>query len=338
MGRASGRHPGQVGAGSTRVARRARASRAWRAGPPARPRSGSPITLVMITSLTGEGSSEFSNAPAGFNARIALQNAEGGIDGHKIIGRRPRRPDQPDGDRDGRPGRRSPRTRSGIVSTSPLFFLADKYPQQAGMPVTGGFFDGPEWGTPAVHEHVRLRRGQRRRQVPGQHRHRRLHEGARRHGRLLLRLRDLAVVEPVRRRHEPLVRARRRQVGRARHLHSVRLRGHDHTGARRQAGRLQRLLRGPRRQLERRTGHGAAAGGRQAEGDGLPDGLRPQRHRHARLDGRAGWLLRDRVPPLLPAERRHRADAEGPREVRTLLELASSRPSPSTSPGSGPIS
>ena len=39
--------------------------------------SGSPITLVMITSLTGEGSSEFSNAPAGFNARIALQNAEG---------------------------------------------------------------------------------------------------------------------------------------------------------------------------------------------------------------------------------------------------------------------
>ena len=48
--------------------------------------SGSPITLVMITSLTGEGSSEFSNAPAGFNARIALQNAQGGIDGHKING------------------------------------------------------------------------------------------------------------------------------------------------------------------------------------------------------------------------------------------------------------
>ena len=48
--------------------------------------SGSPITLVMITSLTGEGASEFSNAPAGFNARIALQNAQGGIDGHKING------------------------------------------------------------------------------------------------------------------------------------------------------------------------------------------------------------------------------------------------------------
>ena len=35
----------------------------------------------------------------------------------------------------------------GIVSVSPLFFLADKAPNQQGVPVTGGFFDGPEWGT-----------------------------------------------------------------------------------------------------------------------------------------------------------------------------------------------
>ena len=34
------------------------------------------------------------------------------------------------------------------MSESPLFFLAAKYPNQAGVPVTGGFFDGPEWGTP----------------------------------------------------------------------------------------------------------------------------------------------------------------------------------------------
>src|SRR5580698_9097824 len=48
--------------------------------------SGSPITLALISSLTGEGASEFSTAPAGFNARIALQNAEGGVDGHKLKG------------------------------------------------------------------------------------------------------------------------------------------------------------------------------------------------------------------------------------------------------------
>jgi branched-chain amino acid transport system substrate-binding protein len=34
-----------------------------------------------------------------------------------------------------------------IVSQSPLFFLAAKYPQQAGVPVTGSYSDGPEWGT-----------------------------------------------------------------------------------------------------------------------------------------------------------------------------------------------
>ena len=48
--------------------------------------SGTPITLAMITSLTGPGASEFSQAAAGFNARIALQNAEGGVDGHKLSG------------------------------------------------------------------------------------------------------------------------------------------------------------------------------------------------------------------------------------------------------------
>ncbi len=35
----------------------------------------------------------------------------------------------------------------GIVSQSALFFLADKYPEQQGVPVTGSYDDGPEWGT-----------------------------------------------------------------------------------------------------------------------------------------------------------------------------------------------
>ncbi len=40
----------------------------------------------MITSLTGPGASEFSQAAAGFDARIAMQNAEGGVNGHKLVG------------------------------------------------------------------------------------------------------------------------------------------------------------------------------------------------------------------------------------------------------------
>jgi branched-chain amino acid transport system substrate-binding protein len=108
---------------------------------------GAPITLAMITSLTGPGASEFSDDPAGFNARIAMQNAEGGVNGHKIKGIIL--------DDQTSPSAIATAVQSalakgvlGIVSESPLFFLAAKYPNQQGVPVTGGFFDGPEWGTP----------------------------------------------------------------------------------------------------------------------------------------------------------------------------------------------
>ncbi len=107
--------------------------------------SGSPITIVMITSLTGEGSSEFSQAPAGFNARIALQNAQGGIDGHKINGVVLDDQTSPTQIVTAAQDALS-KNPAGIVSISPLYFLGDKYAQQAGVPVTGGFFDGPEWG------------------------------------------------------------------------------------------------------------------------------------------------------------------------------------------------
>ena len=107
--------------------------------------SKSPYTIVMITSLTGPGSSEFSQAAAGFNARVALQNAQGGVNGHKITGVVLDDQTSPTEIATAVQDALS-KGAVGIVSISPLFFLAAKYPQQAGMPVTGGFFDGPEWG------------------------------------------------------------------------------------------------------------------------------------------------------------------------------------------------
>jgi branched-chain amino acid transport system substrate-binding protein len=107
----------------------------------------SPITVALITSETGIAGPEYGDAPLGFLARISLQNAEGGINGHKIV---PLVIDD----------QSSPTTvvtavqdaiskgAIGIVSDSPAFFLAAKNAQQAGIPVTGGSFDGPEWGTP----------------------------------------------------------------------------------------------------------------------------------------------------------------------------------------------
>jgi branched-chain amino acid transport system substrate-binding protein len=108
--------------------------------------SAAPITLAMITSLTGPGSAEFSQAPAGFKARIALQNAEGGVNGHKLVGLVLDDQTSPTAIATAVQDALA-KGAFGIVSTSPLFFLADKTPQQQGVPVTGGFFDGPEWGT-----------------------------------------------------------------------------------------------------------------------------------------------------------------------------------------------
>jgi branched-chain amino acid transport system substrate-binding protein len=108
--------------------------------------SGTPLTIVMITSLTGEGSSEFSQSAAGFDARVALQNAEGGVHGHKITGVVLDDQTSPTEIATAVQDALS-RGAIGIVSDSPLFFLAAKDPNQQGVPVTGGFFDGPEWGT-----------------------------------------------------------------------------------------------------------------------------------------------------------------------------------------------
>ena len=47
--------------------------------------SPAPITIAYITDLTGPGASENGTSPAGFDARIALQNAEGGVHGHKLV-------------------------------------------------------------------------------------------------------------------------------------------------------------------------------------------------------------------------------------------------------------
>jgi branched-chain amino acid transport system substrate-binding protein len=114
-------------------------------GPASAATSKAPITVALITSLTGEAGPQFSEAPIGFRARIALQNAEGGVNGHKII---PLVIDDQTSPTEVVTAVQDAISKGafGIVSTSPLFFEAAKYPNQQGIPVTGGSFDGPEWG------------------------------------------------------------------------------------------------------------------------------------------------------------------------------------------------
>jgi branched-chain amino acid transport system substrate-binding protein len=106
--------------------------------------SPAPITIAYISSLTGVGASEDSTSVVGFEARLDLQNAQGGVDGHKLV------PlildDQTNPSSIATDVQEADSKAFGIVSQSPLFFLADKYPQAAGGPVTGSYDDGPEWG------------------------------------------------------------------------------------------------------------------------------------------------------------------------------------------------
>jgi branched-chain amino acid transport system substrate-binding protein len=106
--------------------------------------AGAPITLAYITSLTGQAAPQFADSQAGFIARIDQQNAMGGVNGHKLV------PlvidDQTSPTAIATAVQEADSRAFGIVSVSQLFFLAAKYPNEQGVPVTGSYTDGPEWG------------------------------------------------------------------------------------------------------------------------------------------------------------------------------------------------
>ena len=106
--------------------------------------SSAPITIAYITSVTGQGAAEDAPSVAAFRARIDLQNAEGGVNGHKLVALVI--DDQTSPTSIATAVQEADSKALGIVSQSPLFFLAAKYPQEQGVPVTGSFTDGPEWG------------------------------------------------------------------------------------------------------------------------------------------------------------------------------------------------
>jgi branched-chain amino acid transport system substrate-binding protein len=95
--------------------------------------------------LTGEAASQYKDSQVAFLARIDMQNAKGGVNGHKII---PIVIDDETNPTNTVTGVQNALSKGaiGIVANSPLFFEAEKYAQQAGVPVTGAYTDGPEWG------------------------------------------------------------------------------------------------------------------------------------------------------------------------------------------------
>src|SRR3984957_942345 len=107
--------------------------------------SKSTVTIAYVCDCTGPGGPEDIGAPGAFRARVDLQNAMGGVDGHKLSVLVLDDATSPTQDATAVQDAVSHGV-IGIVADTALFFSGAKYAQQAGIPVTGSFQDGPEWG------------------------------------------------------------------------------------------------------------------------------------------------------------------------------------------------
>jgi branched-chain amino acid transport system substrate-binding protein len=105
----------------------------------------STVTIGYVCDCTGPGAPEDVGAPGAFRARIDLQNAMGGVDGHKLSVLVLDDATSPTQDATAVQDAVSHGV-IGIVADTALFFSGANYAQQAGIPVTGSFQDGPEWG------------------------------------------------------------------------------------------------------------------------------------------------------------------------------------------------
>ncbi len=111
--------------------------------------SATTITLGYITSETGVASSTFADGPAAAQARIDLQNAQGGVDGRKIVLVPVDDASSPAQDLSAAQELVETKHAFGVVDFSPFTFGGAKYLSQQGVPVTGFGFDGPEWAEPS---------------------------------------------------------------------------------------------------------------------------------------------------------------------------------------------
>jgi branched-chain amino acid transport system substrate-binding protein len=106
------------------------------------------VNVGLLTSLTGPVAAGFTTVATGFKARIALQNAQGGVNGRKI--------NVVLGDDQGTTTgaltaaqtlvQQKQVFATGMVSV--VGFAAQPYLTREGVPVTGTPLDGPEWSPP----------------------------------------------------------------------------------------------------------------------------------------------------------------------------------------------
>ncbi|HET6809582.1 MAG TPA: ABC transporter substrate-binding protein [Acidimicrobiales bacterium] len=103
------------------------------------------ITVGIITSTVGVAGPNFVHYADGARARFDVANASGGINGRKLT--------LTAVDDGGSLTQNQTAAQDlvsknvfGVIAGTPFFFASAKYLNQQGVPVTGGGFDGPEWG------------------------------------------------------------------------------------------------------------------------------------------------------------------------------------------------
>jgi branched-chain amino acid transport system substrate-binding protein len=114
--------------------------------PTATAKAGAPITLGVLTSLTGSLSSGFTTVEAGVKARLAVENAKGGVNGHQLKYVMADDASTPAGAVSAVQKLVQQDHVYGILDNSAFFSAAAKATETAGVPVSGVSFDGgPEW-------------------------------------------------------------------------------------------------------------------------------------------------------------------------------------------------
>ena len=104
------------------------------------------VTVGLITSLTGPASPEYTGIIPGAQARIDQQNAAGGVDGRQIKLATADDTSSPGGAATAAAVLVSKNV-FAMIGESPFIFGGAQYLQKHGLPVVGGGYDGPEWGT-----------------------------------------------------------------------------------------------------------------------------------------------------------------------------------------------
>lgn len=109
----------------------------------------STITIGMLDDQTGVASSTTGDGVGAAQARIALQNKEGGVDGRKLKLVAVDTQSNPTAVSTGAQTLVTNDHVFGIIADSAFAFAGAKYLTSQNVPVTGEGFDGPEWGTSA---------------------------------------------------------------------------------------------------------------------------------------------------------------------------------------------